>query len=1022
MFVTFALLFAFYVRSEKQIDQANEVRLQSHLLADELRQSSDDLTRMVLNYVITGDIIYKQHFLEILDIRDGKKPRPVNYHNLYWHLVPINDQRSNGATIALLELMRQNGFTQEELAKLAQAKINSDALARTELAAMALIESAHPPTEATRFKASLMLQDTAYHQAKANIMQPISEFYLMMEQRTQAIVHTAQTNALRLRMVFIVFGLLLVIMLWRTYQALHYTLGGPVNELHEQIFRIGNGDFSSAISVTKHMKNSVMDWLSETQRNLAALDAERKLSEAKNQRLTQLYAALSQCNQAIVRSTNEAELFPQICRDAVTFGGMKMAWIGLLNAQSRQLEATAFSGNGTEYLKGIQISIDVNDASGQGPTGTAMRENQPFWCQDFQNDPTTTPWHERGAIFGWKASAALPLHRNGVVIGAFTLYSSELNAFDEAARNLLTEMMMDIDFALDNFEREAMRKQAETALTDSLNLLQSIVDTAPVRIFWKDKTLRYLGCNPVFAKDAGMASCQDVIAKDDYQLSWKQSAELYRADDQRIMDANVAKLFYEEPQIQEDGSTIWLRTSKVPLHNEAKEVIGILGIYDDITAQKQSEARIQYLANFDSLTGLPNRTQLDDRAKYAISLAKRNNKQLTLMFLDLDHFKDINDSLGHRIGDALLIELAKRLRLVLREEDTVSRLGGDEFIFLLPDTNARGAALVSQKLLDIISEPYLIEQYDLNLTASIGIAIYPNDGVDLEILSKNADTAMYQTKKNSRNGYRFFTQEMQIRSVRNMQLQNALRHALENKQLQLYYQPQINIQNKSIIGAEALLRWQHPEFGMVSPAEFIPVAEDSGLILPIGEWVLRCAVQQAKIWLDQGYPPLTMAVNLSAVQFRHTDLPNRVTRILEEENLPPEYLELELTESVAMHNPLDAIAIIKNLHERGIRMSIDDFGTGYSSLSYLKKFKVYKLKIDQSFVRDINTDPEDKAIVCAIINLAESLGLKTIAEGVETIEQLDFLQEKNCSEVQGYLYSKPVPFEQFEILLKKGFV
>ncbi len=571
MFVTFVLLFAFYVRSEKQIDQANELRLQSHLLADELRQSSDDLTRMVLNYVITGDIIYKQHFLEILDIRDGKKPRPVNYHNLYWELMPINDQRPSGATIALLELMQQTGFTQEELAKLAQAKINSDALARTELAAMALIESAHPPTEATRFKASLMLQDAAYHQAKANIMQPISEFYLMMEQRTQAIVHTAQTNALRLRMVFIVFGLLLVIMLWRTYQALHYTLGGSVDELHEQIFRIGNGDFSSAISVTKDMKNSVMDWLSETQRNLAALDAERKLAEAKNQRLTQLYAALTLCNQAIVRSANEAELFPQICQDAVTFGGMKMAWIGLLNAQSKQLEAVAFSGNGSDYLKGIQISIDANEASGQGPTGTAMRENQPFWCQDFQNDPATTPWHERGARFGWRASAALPLHRNGVVIGAFTLYSSELNAFDEAARNLLTEMMMDIDFALDNFEREAMRKQAAAALTDSLNLLQTIIDNAPVRIFWKDKTLRYLGCNPVFAKDAGMASCQDVIAKDDYQLSWKQSAELYRTDDQRIMDANVAKLFYEEPQIKEDGSTIWLRTSKVPLHNEAKE-------------------------------------------------------------------------------------------------------------------------------------------------------------------------------------------------------------------------------------------------------------------------------------------------------------------------------------------------------------------------------------------------------------------------------------------------------------------
>ena len=556
IFTAFALLFVIYVRSEKQIDQANELRLQSHLLADELRQSSDDLTLMVRSYVITGDVIYKQRFLEILDIRDGKKPRPVNYHNLYWYLVKADDQHPVGAAIALLELMRQTGFTKEELAKLAQAKANSDALTRTELAAMALIEATQPPTEATRFKASLMLQDTAYHQAKANIMQPISEFYLMMEQRTQATVDTAQTNALRLRIVFIVFGVLLVIMLWRSYQALHCILGGSVNELHEQIARLGSGDFLSAISVAKYNKNSVMDWLSETQHNLARLDTERKLSVAKNQRLAQLYAALSQCNQAIVRSNNEAELFPQICQDAVTFGGMKMAWIGLLNEQSKRLEAVAFSGNGTDYLKGIQISIDAHEAYGQGPTGTAMRENQPFWCQDFQNDPATTPWHERGATFGWKASAALPLHRNGAVIGAFTLYSSERNAFDEAARNLLTEMMLDIDFALENFEREAMRRQTEAALTDSLNLLQTIIDTAPVRIFWKDKALRYLGCNPVFAKDAGMASCQEVIAKDDYQLFWKASAELYRADDQRVMDSNVSKLFYEEPQIQEDGSTI----------------------------------------------------------------------------------------------------------------------------------------------------------------------------------------------------------------------------------------------------------------------------------------------------------------------------------------------------------------------------------------------------------------------------------------------------------------------------------
>jgi len=1025
MFVVFAILFAIYVRSEKQIDRAHESRLQSLLLADELRQSSDDLTRMVRSYVITGNPLYKRHFQEILDIRDGKMPRPVNYHNIYWDLVLSDDRRpqpDSGQKIALLELMRQAGFTEEEFAKLAKAKANSDALTATEFAAMKLVESTATVTEANRLKASLMLQDAAYHQAKAEIMQPIGEFYRLMEQRTLNSVHAAEHAAALLRMAFVSSGLLLVFMLWRAYRVLYATLGSSVDELYGRIIRIGHGDFSSALPVARGMENSVLGWLSETQLNLARFDARRKEAEAVNQRMTQLYAALSQCNQAIVRCNNEQELFPQICRDAVTFGGMKMAWIGLLDERSKQLKPVASYGQGTEYLEGIQISIDANEEAGRGPTGTAMREDQPFWCQDFQHDPATAKWRERGAKFGWKASAALPLHSNGAVIGVFTLYAAGINAFDRPARDLLIEMAMDIDYALNSFEREARRQDAERALADSHHLLKMIIDTAPMRIFWKDRELRYLGCNPAFAKDAGESVLQDVVGKDDYQLAWKEQAESYRADDRLVMDSNTPKLAFEERQTRPDGTNIWLRTSKVPLQNEANETIGVLGIYEDITEQKSIEERIHYLANFDPLTGLPNRTQLNDHLKYALSLAKRSNGHLALMFLDLDHFKDINDSLGHSIGDALLIELAKRLRLVLRTEDTVTRLGGDEFILLLPGVDAIGAAHVAQNVLDAIAESYWIELYDLALTASVGIALYPADGVDLETLSKSADAAMYRAKQEGRQCYRFFTQEMQERSARNLQLVNALHHALERNQLRVYYQPQVAMRDGRIIGAEALLRWQHPELGMVSPAEFIPVAEGSGLILPIGEWVLRCAVRQAKAWIADGFGPLIMAVNLSAVQFRHPDLPELVTRILDEEGLPPEYLELELTEGVAMHNPQGVIAVMNNLHERGVRMSIDDFGTGYSSLSYLKKFKVYKLKIDQSFVRDISTDPEDKAIVSSIISLAKGLGLQTIAEGVETAGQLAFLREQGCDEMQGYLFSKPVPVEQFEALLTRNFV
>ena len=431
-------------------------------------------------------------------------------------------------------------------------------------------------------------------------------------------------------------------------------------------------------------------------------------------------------------------------------------------------------------------------------------------------------------------------------------------------------------------------------------------------------------------------------------------------------------------------------------------------------------ARIQYLAHFDMLTGLPNRTELNDHSNIAFSHAKRSHENLAIMFLDLDYFKDINDTLGHSVGDALLITLSARIKLALREEDTVSRLGGDEFIFLLPGANATGAAQVAQKMLDHISEPYQIGLHELSITASIGIAIYPDDGNDREMLSKNADVAMYRAKNEGRNGYRFFTQEMQILLSRNMQLLTALRNALKLDQLQVYYQPQISMQNGKLVGMEALLRWQHPEFGAVPPSEFIPIAESSGLILSIGEWVLRTAVKQAKTWQEAGLAHIVLAVNLSAVQFRHLDLPDLVSRVLNETELSPEYLELELTESTTMQDPPGAIAVMNNLHQRGVRMSIDDFGTGYSSLSYLKKFKVYKLKIDQSFVRDISTDPEDKAIVVAIISLATSLGMQTIAEGVETIEQFNFLRENGCNEVQGFYYSKPLPAEKFELFVRNA--
>ena len=445
---------------------------------------------------------------------------------------------------------------------------------------------------------------------------------------------------------------------------------------------------------------------------------------------------------------------------------------------------------------------------------------------------------------------------------------------------------------------------------------------------------------------------QDLLARPVQELLGKTVSEVMPSDAARVvLDALQeahAKTWSTGKQfaLPLAPGTRWFELSVAGKAISEGEEPRFVVLSRDITVHKDAEERVRQLAHFDALTGLPNRVLLADRCHSALSAAQRSGTPLALMFLDLDHFKNVNDSLGHRVGDDLLMALAARLRAAVREQDTVSRLGGDEFILVLPGTDAVGAAHVAEKLLQSALQPFEIGQHELTVTPSIGIALFPNDGADFDTLSRSADAAMYHAKEQGRNHYRFFTAEMQASSERTLTLENALRRAMERGQLSLHYQPQIALDGGRIVGAEALLRWKHPELGMVSPAEFIPVAESSGMIISIGEWVLRTATQQLKAWIDAGVEPFTMAINLSSVQFRHADLPQLVTTVLQEVGLPAHWLELELTEGVAMADPLGAIATMNDLHQRGVRMSIDDFGTGYSSLSYLKKFKVYKVKID----------------------------------------------------------------------------
>ena len=435
-----------------------------------------------------------------------------------------------------------------------------------------------------------------------------------------------------------------------------------------------------------------------------------------------------------------------------------------------------------------------------------------------------------------------------------------------------------------------------------------------------------------------------------------------------------------------------------------------------ITARKQES--LYRLAHYDALTGLPNRLLFFDRLQQALSQAARHGTLLGVMLLDLDRFKAINDSFGHTAGDALLQAVGRRIGECIRDGDTVARLGGDEFTLLLQDIRqTQHAALVAQKIIEALQQPFLLNGYEVTVNTSIGIALYPLCR-DAETLLKHADTAMYKAKEEGGNGYRFYTDAMSSADTRRLSLEAQLRKAIERDELVLHYQPQVDLVSGRLLGAEALLRWQHPEHGLIPPGEFIPLAEETGLIVPIGEWVLRAACAQNRAWQNAGLAPLRVAVNVSGRQFRHLDLLETIYKTLEDTGLDSRYLEIELTEGVLMQDTVVALQTLHALSAMGVLISIDDFGTGYSSLSYLKRFPIDMLKIDRSFVQDIATDPDDTAIVQAIIAMSHGLGIKTIAEGVETREQLDFLRRHQCDAVQGYCLSRPLPAEAFTQFLR----
>ncbi|MBI3145037.1 MAG: EAL domain-containing protein [Pseudogulbenkiania sp.] len=758
--------------------------------------------------------------------------------------------------------------------------------------------------------------------------------------------------------------------------------------------RIGCGDLTTRLPPAGGHEFGV---LSTAMNDMADVLLENQTAVTRLNRTLQV---LSECNKVLVRATEERTLLDDICRHIVDIGGYRLAFVAYATpeqATAWQRVAHTASSEGPDILPAD---------GGAEPTGTAIRTAQ------------TVIRHDLPPGYGVAAAISLPLMAATQVLGALTLYSEDLRAFDADEVALLHELADDLAFGIAVLRTSTARQRAEEALRLRERAIESSSNGIVIAdLGLPDTPIVYV--NPAFERITGYTATEAIGRNDRFLLGEDREQraleEIHVA--RREQRAGQAELRH----YRKDGSLFWNELTVAPVHDEGGRVTHLVSVISDITERKAYEAQLEHQATHDALTGLANRNLLMDRLRQTMLHAQRAKQLIAVLLLDLDRFKLVNDSLGHDSGDALLVTTAARLLECVRLTDTVARLGGDEFVVILTDlTRADDAVPIARKILATLAQPETIAGRELYLSASIGISVYPGDTESEAQLLKYADAAMYQAKAQGRNGFCFYAPDINAKAMRNMEMEVRLRHALEREEFVLHYQPKADLLSGRVVGMEALIRWQAPDLGMVSPAEFIPVAEDSGLILPIGEWVLRTACTQVKAWQDAGLAVGRVAVNVSARQFRQHDLVDRVSRILQETHLESKLLELELTESMMVDEPDQAVLMLQQLKDIGLHLSLDDFGTGSSNLSYLRRFPIDTLKIDQSFVRDIMNNPDDGLIAMAVISLAHSLKRKVIAEGVETGEQLHYLRQHGCDEMQGYYLSRPLPADKFEALLREG--
>ncbi|OIP10305.1 MAG: hypothetical protein AUK49_04685 [Betaproteobacteria bacterium CG2_30_68_42] len=719
-------------------------------------------------------------------------------------------------------------------------------------------------------------------------------------------------------------------------------------------------------------------------------------------------------------ASSEDDLLAQVCAIVVDVGGFRFAWIGRAeNDPGRRVRPVAYAGFDAGYLDQVTVTWD-EQPTGRGPVGTTIRSGRPTVVRDADLDSNFSPWRGPAAERGYRSVAAFPLAPGGRIEGAIAIYAGTADAFGHEECALLAELASDISYALAALRGRASREETEAALRrseTSLARAQRIAglgswewDLRSGAMLWSDQTFELFGLDITDVEPS-----PEVLVNCAHREDRPELAELFER--LREFEANSARTTFRI--FSADGSSVRHLQMVAEVEFDDEGPNRVVGVLQDISERMNFERRLEDLATHDTLTGLPNRHLLNDRLEQGLARAGRGQRMLALAFVDLDRFKNVNDTLGHDAGDQLLREVARRLVACLRNGDTVARQGGDEFVVLLTDLAKAGdAGRVAQKMLDALSVPVMIGPQEIVPSASIGLALFPRDGERAQTLMMNADQAMYSAKQAGRNQYRYYDPDMNRAAAVWLEVNASLHRALERDEFVLHYQPKVDLKSGRITGAEALLRWNSRVLGMVSPDKFIPLLEETGRIVEVGEWVIETACRQGRQWTDCGLPPLDIAVNLSVRQFQQPDLAQRVRRILDETGFPPERLELEITESMVAVNVEHAIVLMGKLCEMGLKLAIDDFGTGYSSLHALKRFPVSTLKIDRSFVKDLPAGTDDAAIARAVIQLGHGMGLAVVAEGVETEAQRDFLRAAGCDSMQGYLFARPMPAAALEERLR----